>query len=198
MSGNGGPPRRSSRDRERQRVAAREARLEERRRERVRAAADYCSDILADGWADSVAERAADYVSPEIWERLFSRRKNQCKALARLAQRVIAVKEELHDWIGGLVAWVLALLGVGATGREFAGELARNIPIVPVDAKIVAVARGLQVSGVTLCIFRSEDITSCQCFIDLALEETKSRVKKILVAAMDDWAKLVIYSPKTT
>jgi len=170
--------------------------MEEKRRERVKAAADYCGGFLADGWADTVAERATDYVSQETWDRLFRRRSNQCKALARLAQRVLTTKDQLHDWIGTLVAWLLSLIGINVTVREFAGALASNIPITPVDVKMIAVARGLQVSGIALCIFRDEDITRCQCFIDLALAETKTRIKNILAAAIDDWVKLAIFPPQ--
>jgi hypothetical protein len=186
-----------SREVERQsKAAAKEARLEEKRREQVKTAADYCSSLFTDGWADTVADRATDYVSQQTWDRLFRRRTNQCKALARLAQNVLMVKDELHAWIGRLVAWLLSLVGVDATVRNFAGELASNIPITPVDVKIVAVARGLQVSGIALCVFRDEDITRCQCFIDLALAEAKTQVKKILAAAMDDWVNLALFPPR--
>jgi hypothetical protein len=170
--------------------------MEEKRRDRIQAAADHCSELLSEGWADAVAERAADYVSQESWNRMFQRHRNQCKALARLAQRILYFKDQIHDWIGTFVARILELIGVGKIPREFAAELATNIPITPVDAKIIAVARGLQVAGIALCSFRAEDITRCQCFIDLALAETKTQVRKILAAAMDDWVKLVVFPPR--
>jgi hypothetical protein len=157
--------------------------------------ADYCSDFLTDGWADTVAERAADYVSAELWSRLTERRRKHCRALARMAKRILEFKDQLHGWAGALVTWVLSLFGVRVVVREFAGELAKNIPIGPIDAKMAAVSRGLQVTGVALCISGGEDITKCQCFIDLALDETKSRVKRILAAAMEDWVKLAMYPP---
>jgi len=177
-------------------TAAKEARMEEKRRERVKAAADYCSSLFAEGWADTVADRATDYVSQDTWDRLFRGRSNQCKALARVAQRVLMVKGQLHTWIGRLAAWLLSLIGVDTTAGKFAGELASNIPIAYVDVKIIAVARGLQVSGIVLCVFRDEDITRCQCFIDLALAEVRTRVKKILAAAMDDWVNLAVFPPR--
>jgi hypothetical protein len=186
-----------SREVQKQRAAAaREARMEEKRRERVKAAADYCSSLFADGWADTVADRATDYVSQETWGRLFRSRSNQCKTLARLAQNVLKARDQLHAWIGRLVAWLLSLIGVDTTVRKFAGELASNIPIAHVDVKIIAVARGLQVSGIVLCAFRDEDITRCHCFIDLALAEAKTRVKKILSAAMNDWVSLAMFPPR--
>jgi hypothetical protein len=46
------------------------------------------------------------------------------------------------------------------------------------------------VTGVLLCLVSGDDLTRCQCFIDLALSETKTQVKKILVAAINDWTGL--------
>lgn len=40
------------------------------------------------------------------------------------------------------------------------------------------------------------DLTQCQCFIDLALAETKERVRKILAAAMSDWTGLALPGPE--
>jgi hypothetical protein len=40
-----------------------------------------------------------------------------------------------------------------------------------------------------------QDLTHCQCFIDLALNETKERMKKLLAAAVDDWAHLARFTP---
>lgn len=182
--------------RRQQREAIRAARIEDKQRERVRKAADYCNDILTDGWAEAVAERATDYVTDETWKRLLKSRSNQCRTLAQIAQRISAGKDKLHDWLGSFVSWILSLIGVGAAAREFAGELASNIPIPPIDAKIVAVARGIQVTGILLCVVRDENLTRCQCFIDLALVEAKTRVRKILVTAMGDWTRLAEFSLK--
>jgi hypothetical protein len=178
------------------RAAAKAARMEEKKRERIKKAADYCSDVLTDGWVDAVAERATDYVTDETWHRIFRSRGSQCRMLARVAQRILAVRDQLHDWLGDFLAWLLSLVNVGTAAREFAGELAANIPIPPIDLKMVAVARGVQVAGIVVCVARSEDITRCQCFIDLALMETKAKVKKILVAATTDWTRLAYLSPK--
>lgn len=81
-------------------------------------------------------------------------------------------------------------MGGGDAARAFAEELASKIPIGPVDAKMVAVARGVQVAGILLCVMDDRDLTQCQCFIDLALAETKERVQRMLVAAMSDWTNL--------
>ena len=47
-----------------------------------------------------------------------------------------------------------------------------NIPL-PMDAKMVSVARGIQVAGILLCVIDNRDLTKCECFIDLAKTESK-------------------------
>ena len=64
---------------------------------------------------------------------------------------------------------------------------------LPVDAKFTAVARGVQLTGIMLCLAAGRDLTHCPCFIELALNETKDRVKKILTAALDDWTNLASF-----
>jgi hypothetical protein len=41
------------------------------------------------------------------------------------------------------------------------------------------------------------DLSKCECFIDLALAETKERVNQILVAAMSDWTGLARFRPRS-
>jgi hypothetical protein len=86
----------------------------------------------------------------------------------------------------GLSAGLRELLAAGA----LLAPLASKIPLALIDAKMVAVARGIQITGILLCVLDSRELTRCQCFIDLALAETKEQVKKILVAAMSDWTGL--------
>lgn len=40
---------------------------------------------------------------------------------------------------------------------------------------MIAVARGVQVTGILLCVMDNRDLTKCECFIDLAKAETKER-----------------------
>ena len=63
---------------------------------------------------------------------------------------------------------------------------------------MIAVARGIQVAGILLCVMDNRDLTKCECFIDLALAETKEQVNQILVAAMFDWASLVRFRPQAS
>ncbi|KAB1930796.1 hypothetical protein F8271_27120 [Micromonospora sp. ALFpr18c] len=131
-----------------------------------------------------------EYVAEETWKRLFGRRRRRrCKLLAQTAGAVLAGKQMLHGLVGAVAAWLASLFGGDRVVQSIARQLASNIPLPP-DAKMVATARGLQVIGVLLCLFNGDDLRRCQCFIDLALEEAKTQVKKILLAAMENWTAL--------
>lgn len=99
------------------------------------------------------------------------------------------VKTQIHRTAGKVFGWGAGVLGAGAPARAFAEELASSVPL-PVDVKIIAVARGVQVAGILLCLMDNRDLTKCQCFIDLALAESKERVNQILIAALSDWTDL--------
>jgi hypothetical protein len=42
------------------------------------------------------------------------------------------------------------------------------------------------------------ELTNCQCFIDLALTESKEQVKQILIAGMSGWTGLARFGPQAT
>ena len=137
-----------------------------------------------------MAGRATDYAQ-STWERLArSRRKRNCKALARLARSILEGKAALHRAVGRIFGRLSVAMGADDAARAFAEELASNIPFGPLDAKMVGVARGVQVAGILLCVMDDRDLTTCECFIDLALAETKERVNQILLAAMSSWIGL--------
>jgi hypothetical protein len=70
-----------------------------------------------------------------------------------------------------------------------AKELSKKIPIPVIDEKTAVVARGIQMFGISICLSRGIPLERCQCFIDLALEETKEQVKEKLAAALGDWTE---------
>ena len=163
-------------------------------RERVKEAAEFCADSLSSSWQEAVADRITGYAQT-TWERLSrSRRKRNCKALARIARSILDAKTQIHRTVGKLFGSAVSALGAGGPASAFAEELASNIPL-PIDAKMIAVARGVQVAGILLCVMDNRDLTKCECFIDLALAETKERVNQMLVAAMSDWTRLARFRP---
>jgi hypothetical protein len=89
--------------------------------------------------------------------------------------------------------WAVKKIGGSNAAEAFAAELASDIPL-PIDAKMIAVARGVQVAGILLCVMDNRDLTRCECFIDLARVETKERLRRILVAAMSDWTDLARFT----
>jgi hypothetical protein len=176
--------------------ASRAARQEAQRRDRVRKAAELCAEALDSGWQEAVADRAAGYVSDTTWDRLFrAHRRMHCRALARIARRLLDGKQQVHSFLGGLAAWALSGLGADDAAQAFADEVVASIPL-PFDAKIIAAGRGLQLTGILLCVVNGDDLAQCQCFIDPALTETKTQVRKILVVAIDDWAQLRQFQPR--
>jgi hypothetical protein len=185
--------------RRRERAAAeRAARKERRQRERIEKAAEYCADVVTEEWREAVASQATDYlVTPEAWDRLFrSRRRRHCTVLAQIAAQMLALKQKIHDLFGWLIALLVSVFGINDAEKTFVKELASRMPLPP-DAKIIAVARGVQVTGILLCLGQGDELTRCQCFIDLALSESKTRVKKLLLAATEDWTGLSAFPPKT-
>jgi hypothetical protein len=163
-------------------------------KKRVEEAAEFCADSVSTTWQDAVADRISDYADT-AWESLKrSRRRRNCKALARLAAAVLKGKQKIHQLVGRSSGWIAGLWGADDFTRAFAADLAANIPLGPIDAKAVAVARGLQISGIVLCIMDNKDLTECECFIDLALTDTKERVQQILVAGMSNWIGLARFT----
>lgn len=164
----------------------------------MRKAAEYCADVVRSGdWAETVAERATDYVSEKAWRRLVrGRRGRRCRALARAAEGILKGKQQIHDALGIIASHGVRLLGGSDAVQDFTDELVSTLPIPILDAKLVAAARGIQVTGVLICVVGGGELTRCDCFIALALAETKERVEKILVTAMSDWARLQTFRPR--
>jgi hypothetical protein len=117
------------------------------------------------------------------------RREGDCKKIAALARSLLDGKEKLHDLVGSFGGWLAEKLGGQGVERIAAKELAKKIPIPVIDEKTAVVARGLQMIGISRCLARGIPLERCQCFIDLALEETKEQVKEKLAIALGNWAR---------
>jgi hypothetical protein len=62
---------------------------------------------------------------------------------------------------------------------------------------MIATARGIQVACILLCVMDNRELTKCECFIDLALAETRERLNQILVTAMSSWTGLARFRSPT-
>jgi hypothetical protein len=85
--------------------------------------------------------------------------------------------------------------GVRGAPLDFTRGLVKRIPIGPIDAKLTAAARAIQMAGIVLCLMDGRDLTRCDCFVDLALAETKERVSQILEAGLARWSELARFGP---
>lgn len=164
------------------------------KRDRLNAAAVFCADSLSSGWREAVADRISDYAQ-NTWKRLFRfRRRRNCKELAEMAREILNAKDQIHKLAGELAGDAASTVAIRGPALPFTKEVAANIPINPIDLKMTAVARGIQISGVLLCVTSGRDLTKCQCFVDMALMESKETVRRILVQGMSDWASLGRYA----
>ena len=115
-----------------------------------------------------------------------------------MAREIRNAKDQLHKLAAELAGEAASVAGVRGNALAFTKELAKNIPLKPIDAKMTALARGIQITGVLLCVMDKRDLTKCQCFIDLAKAESKEQVDRILVAGMSDWRGLAQFSSQAT
>jgi hypothetical protein len=106
-----------------------------------------------------------------------------------MAREILHAKDQIHKLAGDLAGDAASVVGVRGAALNFTQELVANIPL-PIDVKMIALARGVQVAGVLLCVMDNRDLTKCECFIDMAMTETKEQVKRMLLAAMSDWTNL--------
>jgi hypothetical protein len=173
--------------------------LRKQERERVREADEFCADVLADGsWEQAVAERLTDRAG-NTWQRLTrSRRKRNCKKLAQMARTILKLQDQVHQLAGELAGDFASVAGVRGAPLDFTRELVKRIPIGPVDAKLTAAARTIQMAGIVLCLMDGRDLTRCDCFIDLALAETKERMSQLLEVGLDRWTELARFGPAAT
>ncbi|MFJ8605151.1 hypothetical protein ACIREM_41895 [Streptomyces shenzhenensis] len=116
-------------------------------------------------------------------------RRRGCDDLAELARNILKGKDRLHEAVGRAAGGLLGLLGRPRIERVFAQELARRIPL-PVDAKLSAAARGLQIAGLYVCIVGSRDLADCACLRDVLRVEGQERLQGLIQGAMEDWRGL--------
>jgi hypothetical protein len=165
-------------------------REERERQERVEAAAQYCADVANQGALEATTGRIAEYVSDPTWRRLTRHwRATRCRALAALARRILAAKASYHGSFARMILFLPTKLGLHRVVAAFAEELLKNVPL-PGDELFVTVGRGMQLVGISLCLATGQDLTSCACFRDMALAETKERVKSLITVTIKDWTQI--------
>jgi len=117
-------------------------------------------------------------------------RRGRCRWLNEIAKAVLAAKTKYHELTGALLAKLLIRALGHKTESAFVKELAKNIPL-PGDAKFVAVAQGIRIVGVGLCVAKYGSPERCYCFEALVLKFGGEATKKLLIAEGDIWMKEV-------
>lgn len=156
---------------------------------RVGEGAEYCADIVKSGAIEATADRVAKYASGEVRKQLERKwRAFRCRWLNELAQAALDLKSKSHELTGDLIVELLPPSVLHRTERVLAKELIKKIPL-PTDAKLVAVAHGLQIMGVALCVAQGTELKKCACFGALVLETGKEATKRLLTAEGDLWMR---------
>ncbi|WP_239380546.1 MULTISPECIES: hypothetical protein [unclassified Frankia] len=159
---------------------------------RVRSAAEACIGLIASSSPQEVViGRATEYVSDETWQRLTrSWSGRRCSALAKLARTILDAQDRLREGLVEVTDRTLKLLNRSSVERQFAAELVKRLPLPAVGENLIAAARGLQVTGIVVCVAASRPLTECACFTDVVRVEGQAKVKFLITAGMADWAGL--------
>lgn len=156
----------------------------------VAEAVEYFHTAVSSDAVDAAAKRAAHYASDAVWSELTKDwRGRNCRWLARLARYTLQGKDWIHGLVGKLAVRIMELFGMPPIVRLFGEEVAKRLPL-PWDHQLVAVARGMQVAGVLICIINGRDLMKCECFRDVVIDEGKERLKQLMQKATQDWRNL--------
>lgn len=158
---------------------------------KVQRAVDFCHETLATDLWTAAADQALGYAKDEHMRRfLKDGRTYNCENLASLARDILLGKDALHEGIGWIADQAMTLMGRPHLERLLARHLAAKIPVPTVDDTLITASRGLQMTGIALCLTEGRELNRCACFIDVALTEGRERVKTLIATAAGDWAEL--------
>lgn len=164
-------------------------RAERRDFDLVREAASYCADAIGSGALAAMEERAGEYVSEKTWDK--TRRSwgtRNCRALAGLARGILDGKKQIHRGVGKVTGFVMGGFGSPRIARLLAEEIAARVPLPFIDDSATIAARGVQATGIMMCLLQGRELVDCACFADVVIAEGKERTKRLLVRAMSDWS----------
>ena len=142
------------------------------------AAGRRARDGLRPTIADRVADRVVDYLGWSGRWRLRARRwrLGDCRLLAQTARAVLDLKRKLHEVTGEAVSWLLPP-DTPRFHRMLVKKVAAKVPLPP-DVKLEAIARGLQIVGIFMCIVGNVPLERCACLQMLGPQLAKEQVKQ--------------------
>jgi hypothetical protein len=155
------------------------------REETEASATTLLADLLADGvrptLADRVSERVVQYLGwPGAKYQRYRRRwwtDVDCQLLADTARAVLDLGRRSHE----LVAMAVDKLLPPETPRfhrNLVKKIAAKLPL-PWDVKLAAIARGLQVFGIWMCMLQDR-LEHCACLRMLGPQLVKEQVKRYI------------------
>lgn len=150
----------------------------------AKTAVGLVNELATDGWRRAAVDRLSDYLGDEAGSVLDqSWKAGHCKKIAKAARNLAR--------LGGQFAALDGVLASQSARQAVSGSevgtvlLARAIMLhSPTDVEVIA--RGLRVSGITLCVLNG-CLGSCQCLRDLCEDAELSRVQELVDQALDQF-----------
>jgi hypothetical protein len=161
------------------------------------ASAAFVADVLIDGLNPALAGQLSDRVTQYLGEaekrrlRRRSRKGVDCELLAAAARAVLRLKQQTHDLVGEAVSEMFDRLvrELSRFQRLLVKKLAAKLPL-PWDVKLAAIARGLQVIGIWMCLVQDLPLERCPCMrmfsVTLVRERIEQEIKDLLDATQRD------------
>jgi hypothetical protein len=155
-----------------------------------RCSGDAAGDVLADGLrptiGDRVADRVVDYLGWSGRWRLRTRRWSgvDCRLLAQTAKAVLDLKRKLHDVTGEAVSRLLPS-DTPRFQRMLVKKIVAKVPLPP-DIKLEAIARGLQIIGIFMCIVGNVPLERCACLRMLGPQLIKEQIKRYVEDLLEE------------
>jgi hypothetical protein len=151
--------------------------------------AEVLSNVLTDGLDAALGDLVVDYVGAGATRRLRHRRRRarDCQEIADAATAVVGLKDKAHDFAGKSVAGLLPA-GTPRFTRELTAKIAEKLPL-PWDAKLEAIARGLQALGIFLCMVQLLPPTACPC-LGMVVDEMPDEAIKTSVTELISDARM--------
>jgi hypothetical protein len=147
--------------------------------------ADVLSEMLTDGLVAALGDLVVDYVGSGTKRQLRRRRARtaNCQEIADAAKAVLDLKDKAHELTGQGVASLLPS-STPRLARSLTANMAQKLPL-PWDAKLEAIARGLQATGIFLCVVRLLPPEACPCLGMIANEMTDEAIKQAVTGLIN-------------
>jgi hypothetical protein len=152
------------------------------------ASAAFVAEVLTEGLnaalAGELSDRVTDYLGGSEKRRLRRRLRRRgpgvdCELLAAAARAVLRLKREAHELTGEAVSELFDRLvrNLSQFQRMLVKKVAAKLPL-PWDAKLEAIARGLQIIGIWSCLVQEIPLERCPSLSMLSLTLVKERIEQ--------------------